>query len=145
MFRIPKRISIIITQIFTGVIFILLVAGAIFLPRIIAKYFAAAHVLPCFIIFYAVIAVAFVILFILHFFLNNIRRDEIFVDKNVFYLRILSWLCVMECLAFLVLAYYFLISFLLSFACLFLTAIIRVIKNVMEDATAIKNENDYTI
>ena len=145
MFRIPKRISIIITQIFTGVIFILLVSGAILLPRIIARYFAAVHVLPCFIIFYAVIAVAFVLLFVLHIFLNNIRREEIFIDQNVLYLRIISWLCVLECLIFLALAYYFFISFLLSFACLFLTAIIRVIKNVMEDATALKNENDYTI
>jgi hypothetical protein len=145
MFRIPRHVSIIITQIFTGVIFVLLVLGVIFLPRIIAKYFAAVHVLPCFIIFYSVIAVAFGVLFVLHLLLNNIRLNMIFIDKNVVYLRLISWGCVLECLIFLVLSYYFLIAYLLSFGCLFLSAVIRVVKNIMEDATAIKDENDYTI
>lgn len=145
MFKIPRNISILLTQIFTGVIFILLILGAIFLPKIIEIYFSSVHVLPCLIIFYCVLAVAFVLVIVLHLFLNNIRLNKVFIDRNVFYLRLISWGCVLECLIFFILAQYFMISYILSFACLFLSAVIRVIKNVMEEATAIKNEHDYTI
>lgn len=145
MLKIPRHVSIILTQVFTGVIFILLLLGAVFLPKIIETYFSEVHSIPCLIIFYCVIAVAFGVLVILHLLLTNIRMNEIFIENNVRYLRAISWGCVLECLIFLVLAQYFLISYLLAFACLFLSLIIRVVKNIIEEATEIKNEHDFTI
>ncbi len=84
--------------------------------------------------------------------LGNVRRTEIFTPSAVAKLRGISWCCFAECLILLggcigfnrifVRPYAFLV---IAFAAAFLGIVLRVVKNVIEEAVAIKSENDYTI
>ena len=145
MFRIPKRVSIIISQAFTAAVFILVLAAAVFLPGLLSEYFNHFNEWQFYIIFYFILAVGFVISLLLWFLLDNIRKGNVFEDANVTLLRLLSWCCITEAVIFLAFAWYFFISLLVAFGCLFMAVILRVVKNVMEEATSIKRENDYTI
>ncbi len=91
--------------------------------------------------------------------LLNIRKETVFVSANVGYIRLISWMCFAEAVLFFAegIVYHnfiteavgsalFLAVFLIiAFACAFMGIIVRVVKNIIEQATAIKNENDYTI
>lgn len=84
--------------------------------------------------------------------LGNVRRSEIFTASAVSKLRGISWCCFAECLILvggsigfnliLIRPYAFLA---VAFAAAFLGIVLRVVKNVIEEAVAIKSENDYTI
>ena len=143
--KIPKRISIIISQAFTAAVFLLVLAAAAFLPRLISKYFNKFDGWQFYVIFYSILAVGFAISLLLWFLLDNIRKGSVFEEANVTLLRLLSWCCITEAAIFLAFARYFFISLLVAFGCLFMAVILRVVKNVMEEATSIKRENDYTI
>ena len=84
--------------------------------------------------------------------LGNVRRSEIFTASAVARLRGISWCCFAECLILvggsMVLRHIFLRPYaflVLAFAAAFLGIVLRVVKNVIEEAVAIKCENDFTI
>jgi len=84
--------------------------------------------------------------------LGNVRRSEIFTASAVAKLRGISWCCFAECLILVggsmgfrhifLRPYAFLV---IAFAAAFLGIVLRVVKNVIEEAVAIKCENDFTI
>lgn len=92
--------------------------------------------------------------------LASVSRESIFTSENVAHIRAISWMCFAESLLFLgesiasllivgperensrILFSVFLV---ISFACAFMGLIVRVVKNIFEQATAIKAENDYTV
>ena len=84
--------------------------------------------------------------------LGNVRRAEVFTSSAVSKLRGISWCCFAECLILLCGGIGFYKLFILPHAFLivavvaaFLGIVLRVVKNVIEEATAIKSENDFTI
>ena len=78
--------------------------------------------------------------------LSNIRKEEIFIPQNVAYLRGISWACFAMCLPCLLIAVYGSQTFLfVMVAAAFMGLILRVVKNVIEAAVLIKEENDYTV
>jgi len=84
--------------------------------------------------------------------LGNIRRAEIFTASAVSKLRGISWCCFAECLILVGGGIHFYRVFIMphaflviAFAAAFLGIVLRVVKNVIEEAVAIKCENDYTI
>ena len=77
--------------------------------------------------------------------LLRVRNGEVFTAKSVGLIRGVSWCAILLGMVFAVLVYYFRISFLISFACVFLGICVRVVKNVIEQATEIKSEHDFTI
>ena len=84
--------------------------------------------------------------------LGNVRRAEIFTPSAVSKLRGISWCCFAECLILLGGGVSFYKLFILpraflviAFIAAFLGIVLRVVKNVIEEAVAIKSENDYTI
>ena len=84
--------------------------------------------------------------------LGNVRRSEIFTASAVSKLRCISWCCFAECLILMGGGIGFFQSFgfprtflIFAFAAAFLGIVLRVVKNVIEEAVAIKSENDYTI
>ena len=79
------------------------------------------------------------------FLLLNIRKSEIFVEKNIILLRILSWCCFVVGVDYLCFSLNRVSMLLLSFAAFFFGMILRVIKNVFDKAIEIREENDYTI
>lgn len=77
--------------------------------------------------------------------LANIKKRDVFVEKNVRHLRIISWCSFAVSGILFVSGYYYLLFLVIAVAAAFFGLILRVVKNVIEQAVVIKNENDFTI
>lgn len=150
MFKISKKLSVTLSRILTVVVFALLV-GALFLLPSLLSFLTEVFLKPkdffwpTLILLYAVLLPAFTADVSLYLLLRNVESGLVFTAQSVLYLRILSWCCVLAGVLFFVLGFYYLTSFLLSFASIFMAAVLRVVKNVIEEAAEIKAENDFTI
>ena len=103
-------------------------------------------VLALFICAYACFVPAMIALITLDFLLRNIRKDQVFLRANVKYLRIISWCCFV--IAIIMVFGWPFISYVFAFvaaAAAFFGLLMRVVKNVIDAACEIKDENDYTI
>ena len=95
---------------------------------------------------YVCLAVAMVAMFALDMLLRNIRKDLVFSRVNIKCLRIISWCCF--AVAIVMLCGWPFISYVLIFvaaAAAFFGLLMRVVKNVIDTACEIKDENDFTI
>lgn len=145
-----KDLSIRLTVFFTRFFMALLVVGLLFAPRIVGWGMELIGGRPVFVsricaAFYCCVLPAAVLLFSLDGLLANISKGEVFTRKNISLLRLCSWCCMVVaaiCLGFTVALFYFL---LVATAAAFIGLILRVVKNVFEQALALKEENDYTI
>ena len=77
--------------------------------------------------------------------LTNIQRGMHFETSSVRYLRISSWCCAGVCAICLLSTLYYVPLILVSIASGFMALIIRIIKNIFEQAIAMKTELDYTV
>ena len=77
--------------------------------------------------------------------LKNIRRNQIFISQNVTLLRVLSWCCFFVSAASCVCGFWYLPILFITIAGGFGGIVLRVVKNVMAEATRIKRENELTI
>lgn len=82
---------------------------------------------------------------LLLFLLRNVKKDEIFIKTNVSYLRACSWLCIVAGILFFILGSLFWTGLLLAFAAGLVGLMLRVVKNIIERAVELKEENDLTI
>ncbi len=152
MFKIPSKASVTISIILSVIFFAVLIAGAGIMPWL-ANIFCIMSVKA-----YTKVTVAFVMVlgYLIIFFmavadalvyrlLKYVKSGNVFTDQSVSCIRGISWCALILCIVFGVLGVFFYLSFFVSFACLFFGLCLRVVKNVMEEATAIKNENDFTI
>jgi hypothetical protein len=96
-------------------------------------------------LYYTLCAPGFVALFHVNALLVTIRSGEVFVRRNVRYLRVISWCCFAAAAVFVIGARGSLALLLIAAAAVFAGLIVRVIKNVLESGIEIKDENDYTI
>lgn len=157
MLKIPSKASIVISTILSVLFLSGCLIGAFFLPQatnalIDAKYIVngyeyitpqnrmVIHALS-----YVVLADVVVADILLFFLLIRVKSGEVFTKKSVALIRGVSWCCIILGLVFAVIGLYFYISFIVAFAALFLGICIRVVKNVIEQATEIKQENDLTV
>ena len=157
MLKIPTKASILLSTIFSVLFFIGCVVGLFFLWDIVDglidaryivggyEYITSQNRLIIHILSYMVLAdvmVADIILFLLLLF---VKKDEVFTKKSVALVRGVSWCCICLGLIFAAIGMYFYIAWVVAFAALFLGLCIRVVKNVIEQATEIKQENDLTV
>ncbi len=151
MLKIPNKISIWLSIILSVLFFVVLVASCFYMPLLIYVYMSLKgatvtdSTTEITIIAYAIVgvmAIADILLFIL---LQRVRKSLVFTNISVALIRGISWCAVILGALFFVLGFYFLIAFAITFACVFLGICLRVTKNVIEEATAIKAENDFTI
>lgn len=77
--------------------------------------------------------------------LLEVKKDNIFVFNNVSYLRGCSWLCIIAAILFFTLGSVYWTCLLLAFAAGLVGLMLRVVKNIVERAVEIKEENDLTI
>jgi uncharacterized membrane protein AbrB (regulator of aidB expression) len=77
--------------------------------------------------------------------LHNIRRGEVFTRRNVKLLRLLSWCFVFTALAAAYATYVYYPCAVIFAAAGFLAILLRVVKNVMEQATIMREEQELTI
>ncbi len=102
-------------------------------------------VIPTCIILYICDALAFAAVVALHILLRNISVDRIFDTQNTKCLRIISWACIFAGFAFVVLGLWQMMCFIPAFFAIMFGLIMRVLKNVFEQAVEIKCENDFTV
>ena len=81
----------------------------------------------------------------LHKLLHNISAEQVFVTENCEHLRVISWCCFAVALLFFVFGFWRIFSFLIAIAAAFFGVILRVLKNVFEQAVLLREENDGTI
>ena len=75
-----------------------------------------------------------------------VRRHLVFTDGAVSCLRTISWCCFIEAVLCLLTTKVFVLAhFAAAFVAGFLGLVLRVVKNVIEEAVALKAENDFTI
>ena len=90
----------------------------------------------------ALVAVVVILLFVL---LKVVYVQSVFTKKASRLLSLISWCCFAEGALAMLLFVYFQLVICVTLAALFLGLCLRVVKHVIEEATRIKNENDYTV
>jgi hypothetical protein len=88
---------------------------------------------------------ALIALYSLDRLLANISNEDVFIPKNVGYLRRISWCCFAVAGMVALAGYYYYVFFLGAIMAAFIGLILRVVKNVIEQAVNIKAEYDFTI
>lgn len=140
-------VSIIATFLFAA----LVITACCLLPLFVKMYLGDAYGTAggirtaLFVCLYVSGASSLVISYLLLRVLFNIRKNVVFDKKNVRYARYISWCCFVECAAFFALGFFIPFSFAVSFAMAFIGLIVRVAKNLLNEATDIKEENDLTV
>lgn len=100
---------------------------------------------PLVVVVYFCEIMAFWVLWSLHKLLGNISKDKVFIPENTSCLRAISWACMFAGFAMGVLALWRAIFVFFAFLLIFFGLVMRVLKNVFENAVEIKSENDFTI
>ena len=77
--------------------------------------------------------------------LLNIKKNLIFTQNNVSYLRTISWCCIAVAIITLTGGIFYLPFLFVAAAAGFMGMILRVLKNVMQSAVELREENDLTI
>ena len=144
-----QNYSVMITSILVKAVFVLIIVCCIFAPFIVRIYdnrifalFGMSVYLPTIITLYLA---ALVIVIALDRLLSNIRQGKVFTSGNVKILRLISYCCFAVSVIFIYFSILRPFAWLVVIAAAFFGLILRVIKNVFEQAIVIKEENDFTI
>ena len=86
-----------------------------------------------------------IILWLLNYLLSNIKKEKVFEHINVKYLRIISYCCFAVAGISLVMSVWRILAFFVALAFAFVGLLMRVLKNVFEQAVYLKEENDLTV
>ena len=157
MLRIDRRISVILSYgfcilaligvcaiavvlVFDTALFALVNDGALFVEQ-------THHGIWTYLFEYLILALVAFSDICLMLLLGCVKTGKIFTDRSVQYLRYISWASILAGLCAIPLFFLLrLISLLaIAFVGFFLGVVLRVVKNVIEEGTAIKEENDWTI
>ncbi len=137
-----------LTRVITWVFAFLLLVLMIFSDMLLKWFFKAGYEATVKIIlvtFYICCPAAWCALYCIERLLKNIIGEDVFIQKNVLYLRVLSWCCAFVALACLISGFLYVPFFIFSLGATFMMLILRVLKNVMAAATKLKDENELTI
>lgn len=152
MLRISKNASLVVSLLLTILFFIVLLLAMVVLPHFVQLISPVALrplamrdgvlIMAAGYLILVLAALADALLFRL---LLLIRRGEVFTARSVALIRGVSWCAVAVSLVFLWMTWYYSVALVLSFTAVLLGLCLRVVKNVIEEATAIKAENDLTV
>ncbi len=152
-----RKHSVTLSLILTISITILLTAALFFGPVAMRLWFcsyrgwevnsfAFANIMFVFyIFFYPCATFGYVALYALYKLLNNIRKEEIFIHPNVKYLRVISWCCFIISTLTFIGGFFYLPLLFVAVAAGFVGLLLRIVKNVLQNAVEISEENDLTI
>lgn len=149
-----KNISVIISLAIALITLAALIVIALVLPKLVDSYidlrgrndyFSDSDRIQVKIILYVILIPAFAADIFLLALLNLVAKKKVFTELAVGLLRFISLCCFAEVVLFTVISKFFLLGLVIAFAALFLGIVLRVVKNVIEEATAIKAENDFTV
>lgn len=157
MFKIPRKISITISIAASIAFFVLCVALAFYMPGFASLMIQAVNDLGItyvegvneyIVLGLAYIALLFITLIdiLLFMLLLRVREGKVFTRESVSLIRGISWGCYLVAAVFCGLSVYFVfVGLMVAFVAAFLGLCLRVVKNVIEEATEIKAENDMTV
>ena len=94
---------------------------------------------------YAMLTVAAVAVILLFFLLRTVQREEVFTPLTTRLLSAVSLCCFAEGVLFALLVPLFQLAVGIALAACFLGLCLRVVGNVIDEASRIKSENDFTI
>ena len=77
--------------------------------------------------------------------LANLKAEKVFVEDNVRLLRAVSWCCVGVAVSCFACGFEYVPLFALAAAAGFMALIVRIVKNVFQQAIAMKSELDLTV
>ncbi|ADY56279.1 hypothetical protein Sgly_1984 [Syntrophobotulus glycolicus DSM 8271] len=142
--------SVILSSICTKAAIVLVILTAFAMPHLVPTYvnFAGKDpeiIRPLLLTVYACALPGLLSLICLNRLLANIRQGEVFAEKNVRLLRVLSWCSFIVSAILFISGFYYILFVMIAICAAFLGLILRVIKNVFEQAIVIKQENDFTI
>ena len=140
-------LSKICTILFMAVLVAALVGGPWLVPWVVTVVWAfVPNPEPYFYLtLYSGGLVAGVLLVMLYRLLHNIGRGQVFTAANVSLLRGISWCCFFGAAISAVSTCYYALWGFVGLVAAFVGLIVRVVKNVMAQAIALKEENDYTV
>jgi hypothetical protein len=95
--------------------------------------------------FYACAPFAAAALYMLIRLLTNILREQVFILTNVRYLRLISWCCWAVALITLAGGCFYFPLFIICASMAVVGTLLRVVKNVVHAAVALREENELTI
>ncbi len=144
--------SVILTSALIKVVYVLAAVCCVMAPYMVEHYDRMVTAkgdpsvfTPLLITLYCAVPAAIIALVNLDILLKNIRKNQPFIAKNVKLLRIISYCCFAEALVFVYFSTLKPFALIVVIACAFMGLILRVIKNVFEQAVSIREENDFTI
>lgn len=145
----PKK-SVLLSAIFTRIVIALVVCFLFTSPTIVSNYVDYTMKNPeiiksLLLTIYACSIPGLVALICLDRLLHNIKKEDIFIEKNVKLLRYISWCSFAVSVILVISGFYYILFLMIAVAAAFIGLILRVVKNVIEQAMIIKNENDFTI
>lgn len=157
MLKISSRASVNLSLFISGVFFAVLAAVGVFLPTVVKAMLrfsgeitarveiTATDNLIVLVAAYILLLLAILANILLFALLLQVKCENVFSKKSVSLIRGISWCSIGVGAIFGLLTYYFTLSSVIAFAALFLGLCVRVVKNVIERATEIKDENDLTV
>ncbi len=77
--------------------------------------------------------------------LENIQGGKVFIPHNVQLLRRISWGCAVGAFICLISGFYYLPFFVIAACAAFMALIVRIVKNVFQQALLLQEDADYTI
>lgn len=77
--------------------------------------------------------------------LDNIAKQQVFVNQNASCLRLIAWCCFAVAAVWGVLAFRRPLALFVAFIAAFAGLVVRVVKNLLEMGITLREENDYTI
>ncbi len=157
MLKIPRKMSVGLSLTLAVVFMVALLFGAAVMPGLAdmlidtrnamdaARQIAEKDRISILILAYAVLAVGALADAMLFFLLLRVRGGLVFSARSVALIRGVSWCAIVLGCLFAVLGLYFRMALIVAFAGIFLGLCVRVVKNVIEEAVAIKSEHDLTV
>ena len=152
MLKISKTASVTLSLILTAVFFAVLIFCLFIMPGFVRlilpvspRTILSGDAALILITGYCVLLLAMLADYLLFRLLLLVRAGGVFSARSVALIRSVSWCAIAVSLLFLLMARYFPISLAIAFAAVLIGLCLRVVKNVIEEATAIKAENDLTV
>ncbi|MBR4305909.1 MAG: DUF2975 domain-containing protein [Ruminiclostridium sp.] len=147
------NLSLVLSSILIKLVLVLIVVCCFTAPGIVSFY-EQSYILPygidsvyvtLLITLYCSAVPALILTVALDRLIVNIKKGNTFIKQNVTCLRIISYCCFAASLIFIYFSFLRCFAWLVVIAAAFFGLILRVIKNVFEQAIEIREENDYTI
>ena len=148
-----KNLSLMISSILVKLVFVAIIVCCFIAPQLIT-YYEQSYIIPfgidsvyipLLITLYCAAVPALILIIALDRLLANIRKGNAFIKENVICLRIISYCCFAASVIFIYFGFLRHFALFIVAAAAFFGLILRVVKNVFEQAIEIREENDYTI